>query len=440
MTASLVTQSTFDFADGNAGHVCNLGSAPTIGQLDVLCVNSETTVSTPAGWLAAPTEVGGQGAYIFRRIASGGEASTVTITTAGNFDTVAQWSRWDNVNAADDAPKAVASSAGTSTPAVSSAVLAATDELVVAFGALHTFPGATPSAPSWSAGYTPLTSQFRNNVGGFVSYKLNAGTPAESPSVSWTDSAVDRYIFGITFTTFASATTGTGVFDITAPAAAVSIDAATEPVDADFSLTAPAATVSITATSPAPPIPPISPLRMNFGPILTALSECVCGALSDAEVPICACMITIGQVTGDRCDCGCRSGSGSGQMALWVASTYLSASFPTPAPPDRIDMGCGPAYLVANMVAEISRCTPTVADQAGNPPSIAALTAATLAQQTDATLVRQAIGCCLVSLKTERDIVRFSIGQQTTLEPQGNCAGSALAFQVALPACVCATG
>ena len=433
MSANLVTSGVFDFADGNAGHVINLGSAPTVGQLDVLCVNSETTVSTPAGCLAAPTNVGGQGAYMFRRIAAGGEGSTVTITTAGNFDTVAQWSRWGNVNAADDAPKAVASSPGTSTPAVTSSVLAETNELVVAFGALHNFAGGTPTAPSWSAGYTPLQSDFRNGVGGFVAYKLNAGTAAESPSVSWTNTAEDRYIFGLTFTTFADAPTGSAVLDATMPAMAVSIDASS-PVDAVLDATMPAMSVSIAATSP---IPPISADRMNFGPILTALLDCVCDALSVAGVPICTCIITTGPPTADYCNCACPDGSGSGQLAIYVASTFLSASFPDQAPANMIDRACGPAYLVANIVVEILRCYPT-GDMAGNAPLPADLIAATLAAMTDASLVRQAVGCCLVSLKDARTIPRFSISQQVTIEPQGGCAGSSLAIQVALPACICA--
>jgi hypothetical protein len=204
VTAPLIGSSTFGFADGNGGHVCNLGSAPTVGQLDVLCVNSNTVVSTPSGFTAAPSAVGGQGAYVFRRIAAGGEGSTVTVTTSGNHDTQVGWSRWGNINAVDDAAFTTATGNATSSPAHSTNALAQTNELCLAFAALHNFSGANPSAPSWSTGFTSLLSGSQGTgstaVVGFVAYKLTAGTAAESPSVSWTSSAFDRYMLTLTFT------------------------------------------------------------------------------------------------------------------------------------------------------------------------------------------------------------------------------------------------
>jgi len=202
VTATLLGSNTYGFADGNTGHSVNLGSSPNVGELDVLCVNSDTTVSTPSGFSVAPSNVGGQGTYVFRRIAVGGEGSTVTVTTSGNFDTTVSWSRWGSIHAADQATIDSASSAATTTPAHSTGALAETNELVVAFAALHNFPGSNPTAPVWSSGYTGLTAIVQGQVCGFVGYSLTAGTAADTPSVSWTNSAVDRDIGTLTFTTF----------------------------------------------------------------------------------------------------------------------------------------------------------------------------------------------------------------------------------------------
>ena len=37
---------TFLFTDGGAGHLCDLGSAPAVGEVDILCINSDTVVDS----------------------------------------------------------------------------------------------------------------------------------------------------------------------------------------------------------------------------------------------------------------------------------------------------------------------------------------------------------------------------------------------------------
>jgi len=210
MPASLIDFNTFVFADGNAGHVIDLGSALAANEEDVLCVNSNTVVSTPAGFTAGPTAVDGQGAYIFRRKDSG--AQLVTITTAGNHNTSVIWSRWGNINAADNAKATIATGAGSSSPAHSTDALAETNELSIAFAALHSLGAPLPTAPVWSAGYTPLAETLQGSgsagVIGYVAYRLDAGTAPESPSVTWTNaSASDRYMLTLTFTTLSGGLT-----------------------------------------------------------------------------------------------------------------------------------------------------------------------------------------------------------------------------------------
>lgn len=216
MPASLLASDAVGFADGAGGHLYALPSgAPAVGDLDVLCVNSDTTVSTPSGFSLATSHVGNQGAYLFYRLALGGEASTVTITTAGNNNTALGWSRWDGVDALDVSAQASTESVGLSTPAVNTGTLSATDELVVAMGAIANL-SAVPTSPVWSAGYTGLTDVNQggaatNAVHQFTGYRLDAGTAAQTPNVSWTNSAFSRYILVAAFTS--TAATGVGVDD-----------------------------------------------------------------------------------------------------------------------------------------------------------------------------------------------------------------------------------
>src|SRR5690349_19777982 len=212
MTAVLLAHDVFNFADGNGGHSCNLGSAPAVGDVDILCVNSNTTVSTPAGFALDHSAVTNQGAYVFRRTAAGGESSTVTVTTNGNHETDVCWSRWDNLTALDTHTATQANgSAGSSTPAHSTGALAATGELVLAFGALHNTGAATQNPPVWSSGYTALDTTANGSgltgVRAYVAYRIDAGTAAEAPQVSWSgDTAGDRYMLAVSWTTVSGAT------------------------------------------------------------------------------------------------------------------------------------------------------------------------------------------------------------------------------------------
>ncbi len=202
MSIALSGSQAFGFADGNAGHVITLPSAPAVGDLDRLCVNSDTTVSTPSGWTLEDSHVSNEGAYVFTRFAAGGESATVTITTAGDFNTQVGWSRWAGVLALDAKVKAFVDSPGAMlTPPVDTGALTATGELVVAFGALS---GAVPNTPVWSTGFTGLTALTEGTgihaLTGYVGYKLNAGTAAEQPQVTWTVDVPARYIFVATYT------------------------------------------------------------------------------------------------------------------------------------------------------------------------------------------------------------------------------------------------
>lgn len=213
MAATLVDSHGEGFATGNSGYVYTFGGsgtptgAPSVGDWDVLCVNSITTVSTPTGWDSREPVVANQAAYIFTREAAGGEGSTVTITTSGNFNTIVSWSRWSGVDAFVDANSAQANNSnGTTLPALSSGTLPQTGMLVIAFAALNNHDGDLATAPSWT-GFTPLETVTLGAAGSsaslvsFTAYDANAGTAAKSiDSVSWTNNTRHRYALGTWFT------------------------------------------------------------------------------------------------------------------------------------------------------------------------------------------------------------------------------------------------
>lgn len=214
---------TFLFADGGAGHLCSMGSAPAVGDTDIVCINSDTVVtsvtsSAGAAWSLSESSVNDQAAYIYTRKATGGEPATFTITTSGNFNTHASWSRWTGLNAVDTSTNTQAASAAAITPVHSTGVMAESTELVIAFGALHAINTANQNTPVWSTGFNPVTSSAAQGSGasgvrGYVGFKQPAGTAAESPRVQWSgDNVTDRYMLTVSFTTSPVATvTGVGV-------------------------------------------------------------------------------------------------------------------------------------------------------------------------------------------------------------------------------------
>jgi hypothetical protein len=360
MTATLLTQNTFAFADGNAGHVCNLGSAPAVGDLDILCVNSNTVVATPSGFVAGVTAVANQGSYIFYRFAVGGEGSTVTVTTTGNHNTAVQWSRWDRCIAVDAAASTQANgSAGSSTPAHSTGVLAETEELVIAFGALHAIVTANQNTPVWSAGYTALNTAGPQGSGGsgvigFAGYRTDAGTAAEAPQVSWSgDAAEDRYMLTLAFTSEPDVIQLTGV-------SAVTIGATGDLFTVSQLDGTSAVTIGITGT--------VSGTVLNSATLISQLAaellNCLCTAVSGNPDPPQHCCYRVGtepihdinlETQVDLC---CE-----GLAYVLLRDVYPSSeSFPENDIVRQIQGGCAwPAWAVGLRIG-IVRCAPEVSD------------------------------------------------------------------------------
>lgn len=420
MTGVLLDSGTFPFNNGAAGHSCDLNAPPAAGQVDVLCINSNTTISSvvdPSGgaaWVLAPTSVGSQGSYIYRRTATGGEGQTVTITTNGNHNTIGSWSRWANLVAKDtDAVTPVDGVAATATPAHSTGVMAATDELVIAFGALHGLGGIPPANPIWAAPYTPLTAAAQgaggDGVVAYVGYHDTAGPAAEAPSVSWTNSASDRYMLTLSFTS----TTDNIASEGTAAAAASGSGESTVPAP----LTA-----------------------LNFFGVVTGIGQCAADGLevdSIGGLPCRVCLAVPGAIAADHCDCVCGDDpTRSGQLAVTVSRIYPSTTFPNADAETSRTNRCGAPYLIAEIHVQVHRCVPGI-DADGNPPTCDDLIAAAEVWHSDAAAIRKAVGCCVIEMKAAGTIRDFVVGETLALGPEGNCAGSDLRVLVAIPHCRC---
>lgn len=389
------------------GFVYNYDGAPvpTVGQIDVLFVNSDALVNTPAGYTLAVSSIGNQGAYAFVREAVGAEPATVTLSTpsgAGPFNAEVAWAR---LNGADGLDKAVAAAingiAGTTTPPINTGTLVGSTEAVLAFAALHSIPGAAPTAPVWSAGYSPLESVTlgagNQGVAGFLGFKTPAGHAAETPSVSWTNNTNDRYMLVLTFVESADCPT--------CPECPTCPDC---PCTATLNLT-------------------------SFAPLVTGVGQCLIDALAEtsAGVPDRQCLLLPTQtIPWDNCDCG-------GQLALAIQSVYGSTRFPQAA--EAKDWShCGPPWQVAQVMVSVTRCVPAI-DEQGNPPSCADELAAALVLEDDRTAVRQAIACCLTSLKDAHTIGAWALNPSVTVGESGGCAGVETTFLVALRSCLCGT-
>lgn len=187
-----------------SGTSFDMGSAPTVGDFDVIGVNSDTTVSTPSGFTLLDSAVANQGSYFFYREAVGGEGQTVSITTTGDHEATLVWVRVRNAVGIDKNAKATAAgSSSGSTPTATTATLTDTGELAVAFAGLHRFAGADPVTPIWSNSFTglDLVTQGTGNPAccAISAYKEGVGTSAVAVDVSWTNGCFDRDQYVVTF-------------------------------------------------------------------------------------------------------------------------------------------------------------------------------------------------------------------------------------------------
>jgi hypothetical protein len=129
----------------------------------------------------------------------------------------------------------------------------------------------------------------------------------------------------------------------------------------------------------------------------------------------------------------------AGQLAVAITRTYLSDNFPAEygGGPQGQTGPCDPPWLVAELLVQLVRCSPTL-DEQGNPPDCVALDANAYQLLEDGWVVRKGVSCRLGELVDADLLVDWRLGPQQSLGPEGGCAGSQLTVLVCLDnACQC---
>jgi hypothetical protein len=464
---------TVGFADGNSpGHVYNFGGngAPAVGQLDILHVYSDTTVSTPtssgAPWVlpAGGTHVGTMGSYVFYRIATGGEAATVTLVTAGNFVTVVGAERWAGVAAFDAVTGAFHDGGGstTSSPAVS-LPLAGTNELTSFSAGFSSLNAADPTSPVFSP--SPAYAQDHalvqaSNVGIFGATALNQASPT-TPSVSWTNSVNNAYGYVIAFTasggpaevdlsaTLAAAGAMTADLSVEvlssatlAGAGSMTVDMATE---IDLSATLAAGAVMSVDLGPSDVFLGVS--LGSAGAMSTNLTVQSAGFTDPLALPVAlqvlGCFETqLQNLSQVPALIGLRTGSAAGpligpnideccQGLAWVRVVNIYPSWEAFPAPTTTSIPCPPlAYAVVLELGAVG-CFPWGSGFDGtDPPTQADWDAGVVTVLDTAAAMRNAITCCPFSQYPGGPPLRKVVGTWEPLAVEGGCTGGTMQVTV----------
>jgi hypothetical protein len=189
-----------------------LDTAATAGNLLVIGACSDATIATPSGWSLGASAVSAQGAYLFYKIAAGGE-TTITVQpgvarpcamVAAEYSAIAASPLDQTVTAVFSGASSVSASPGT-TPSTTQAT-----ELAVAAVCPHSFAdNAQPVSPSWSNSYTgrgaatsAYTTVGAQNSGVFLADVVLTSTGTTTTTATWTNSSQD---YGAILATFKGA-------------------------------------------------------------------------------------------------------------------------------------------------------------------------------------------------------------------------------------------
>lgn len=188
-------------------------STPTSGNLLVVTVNSDATVTmTTSGFTAGPSIVDGNGAYAWYKVAAGTE-STVTVTPGASVPTVMTLCEYSGLTATPfdvQNSSTISGSAGTTTT-LASVTTGAAGDLIVAVAQLHGYSTGIPASPSWTNSFiNQLTADTGSNTSNqctsFYAELLAAGAAGSyNTQASWTNNASDRQHMILAFTASATA-------------------------------------------------------------------------------------------------------------------------------------------------------------------------------------------------------------------------------------------
>lgn len=440
MAIALVDSDATGFGITNTGFIYNFpGGAAGATDWDFIGVNSDALVSTPAGWTLLNSQVNDQGSYLFGRQGVGGTSVTlVTPSGAGPFNANLAWSRWSGGSTIDVSTGAQATGLGTTTPAVNTGVLASTGEAVIVYAALHAFV-TPPTLPVWSSGYInlELTNQGTGgtSAAGILGYKLNAGTAAETPSVTWTNQVTDRYVLLTTLQAAAadaiSPNSVTDTITLGAPTVAdTSMEISPDGLTVHVGLGAP-------AVSGAPAPGRLDPLVELY----TQALSCLCAAVNQQPNPPQHCAPRVGtevvQDLGQYSDLCCE-----GLAYIMLGDTFLSTgSFPDQDIVLQIRGACAPPTWGQELRLGIVRCI-SAGGLNGEPPTDDVWTEEAVQNLYDDQSLRQASCCIRNWVKSNQgqytgmDVV---IGRQVQGNPQGGCVERYVTITVQFPNldCIC---
>lgn len=172
-------------------------------------------------------------------------------------------------------------------------------------------------------------------------------------------------------------------------------------------------------------------LALSPAPTVTGIGLCVLEGLAQtpAGAPGRQCLLLpTSSIPWDNCDC-------DGQFAQAITTVYGSDRFPIPAE-SKDWQPCGPPWAVARVILSVTRCVPTMDEQA-HPPTCAASLAAAVTLENDRAAVRQALACCLTDLKTAGTIGGWTLGASETVGELGGCAGVETPYWISLRSCLC---
>ena len=130
------------------------------------------------------------------------------------------------------------------------------------------------------------------------------------------------------------------------------------------------------------------------------------------------CLLVPGGIAWDECDCG--------QLAQTVTNVVASNNFPTPAG-DAPQTPCGPNQIIVSVTLSLVRCVHVSHDN-GDPPECADLLNDALQLERDRFTVRRELRCYLRNLYDQNLLTGFSIGNATSVGPEGACAGVEVSY------------
>lgn len=166
-----------------------------------------------------------------------------------------------------------------------------------------------------------------------------------------------------------------------------------------------------------------------FQPVMAALLTCAHDALIENDRPVGRVQLAPGIETAwDNC---CED---SGQLSVRLVQVYPTAGVNTSFPGQDTRPSCAPTLLAARLEVEVIRCAHTL-DDGGVAPSAARVTEDANNTTWDASILFQALMCCLSD--GVQGVHTWVIDRWDPKGVSGGCAGGAWQLLVAVGHCGC---